>query len=236
MKLLLCIPAYNEAEVIIPTLKAVTHELALLPGVVWHVVVADNGSTDGTAEQVQKFGHPNVSVINVPKKGKGIAIRTAAVVANDADMFGFIDADLSAHPSSIPLLVDALAQDVDIAIGSRLLHPSHVKRGALRTASSMVFNFLRHKLLGVEVEDSQCGLKIMNRRGVETLLRCTEDGWFLDIEFLARAQKAGLRIVEVPIAWDEYHYHDRASKLSLWRDGLEAFRALWRIRKKIHTS
>ncbi len=210
-----------------PTLMALTYELSKLPNVSWHIMVADNASTDGTGEVVRTAHIPHTSVLAIPTKGKGIAIRTAAAHAKEADLFGFIDADLSADPASIVHLLEA-----DIAIGSRLLKDAHVKRGALRTLSSRAFNLLRRMLLGINVADSQCGLKIMNQKGVYLLETCKEKKWFLDIELLVRAQKKGLRITEVPIEWDEYHYQDRKSKLLLWRDGLAALSAMMRIKAR----
>jgi dolichol-phosphate mannosyltransferase len=233
MKLLLAVPAYNEAGVIVPTLEAVAQALSQVPGLSWHIMAVDNASTDGTAQKVRERALPNTSAVTTTEKGKGAALRLAAGLAADADLFGFIDADLSAHPSSIPLLLGALERGADIAIGSRLLNPAKVRRGVLRTATSEAFNFVRKLALGIKVADSQCGLKIMNRKGIAVLQQCKEAGWFLDIELLARAQQKGLRILEVPIAWDEHHYQGRESKLSLLTDSIGALRAIWRIKRRL---
>ncbi len=234
MKFALCIPVYNEEEIIVPTIRAIEEVLQGIPEVAWHILVADNASSDKTVQRVRELDHPHVSVINISQKGKGRAIRIAAETP-DADIFGFIDADLSAHPTSILHLLEALQDGADIAIGSRLLNPVAVRRGLLRTSSSRLFNAARKWSLGIDVVDSQCGLKLMNRKGIEILKLCKEDTWFLDIELLARAQKRGLRIAEIPIAWNEHHYEGRSSKLSLVRDGLGALRAFWRIRNNIRT-
>jgi len=232
VKLLLAIPAYNEADIIVPTLTEVTETLSQIPGLSWHVLVVDNASSDGTAKAVTDAAIADTSVITTSQKGKGLAIRAAADYAREADYFGFIDADLSADPHSIAVVLKACQDGADIAIGSRLLTTSHVKRGSLRTLSSKLFNLLRRVLLGISVADSQCGLKIMNQSGVTVLHACKEKKWFLDMELLARAQKKGLRITEVPITWDEYHYKDRKSKLSLWSDGFAALSAMMRIKAR----
>ncbi len=160
--------------------------------------------------------------------------RAAARSEREADFFGFIDADLSADPRGIRALLEALQQGkADIAIGSRLVDDRMVRRSFWRTLSSKIFNVLRRMLIGIPVQDSQCGIKIMNQRGRAILAACQENGWFLDLEFLARAQRKGLSIVELPVAWDEQRFIGRASKLRVMRDGFGALVAMVRIRRRL---
>lgn len=225
----LCIPAYNEAEVIVETLEAIRQVTDQMPDIQVRILVADNGSTDGTAEFVQALNIPSVEVLSVPQRGKGAAIIHAAHHSN-ADFFGFIDADLSAHPSGLVPLLDAIRAGADIALGSRLLDEHLVKRGYLRTVSSKIFNLARKTMLGISVADTQCGLKLMNDRGRAVLRTCTEPGWFLDMELLARAERAGYELVELPVLWDEYRFPSRVSKLKVVRDGFGALYAMARLR------
>jgi glycosyltransferase involved in cell wall biosynthesis len=146
-------------------------------------------------------------------------------------VFGFIDADLSADPDAIAGMVARLQDDkADIVIASRLLVTKTTNRGWLRTLSSKFFNIIADLFLHLDVADAQCGLKIMNARGVEILKSCQEDGWFLDIEFLARARQDNLRIAEVPVPWIEFRYPNRKSQIRHFRDGIEAVKAIWRIK------
>lgn len=234
MKIDLCIPAYNEAPIIVDTLHTVLKSLPTLQGVSWHVTVADNASTDGTGDVVRRLNLPDVSVLSVPVKGKGAAI-LAAAAQSQGEAFGFIDADLSANPSSFGDLLTTILAGNDIAIGSRLMRGAAVHRGGLRTFSSEVFNYMRRVLLGVKVEDISCGLKLTNKQGRDILLQCKELGWFLDVEWLALAQQSHLRIAEVPIEWVEQYYPGRKSKLRVVRDGLKAFAAFARIRTRLQT-
>lgn len=105
-----------------------------------------------------------------------------------------------------------------------------VKRTHLRTYSSELFNLARRILLRIPVRDTQCGLKVMNTAGIDVLRKCRENTWFLDMEFLARAHAAKLRIKEVPVDWDEYRFPKRKSKLNVVRDGILAIIAMLRIR------
>lgn len=230
MRTEICIPAFNEAQVIAKAARAVL-EVFREAGKEVVVTVSDNASTDGTADIAREI--KDVSVISIPTRGKGAAV-IATARNSRADFFGFIDADLSADPADITSLLSLVERgESDIAIGSRLLNNGAVQRGIFRTLSSKAFNMLRKMIVGVSVEDTQCGLKLMNARGREVLSECAETGWFFDIEFLARAERAGLRIREVPIRWNEYAFPDRDSKLNLFRDSVGALRAMLRIRRRI---
>ncbi len=258
--LYLVIPSRNEAPYIADTLRRLSKSLSDLT-IPWQIIIADNGSTDGTDLAVNEFRISNfvfrdkLTVIRCPKVGKGSAIRFAAEQTPDdvsssppqADLprntkfeirnsnhnqfFGFIDADLSADPDAIPGMVTRLLEDkADIVIASRLLITKTTNRGWLRTLSSKAFNFFADLFLNLRVADAQCGLKIMNERGLNILRECQEEGWFLDIEFLARARQDNLRIAEVPVPWLEFRYPNRKSQIKHFRDGIEAIRAIWRIR------
>ncbi len=230
----LCVPAYNEASIIKESLARIRAVLTS-SAYAWNVVVVDNGSDDGTAEVALSYGDERISAIQINQRGKGVAIVEAAR-RSESDLFGFIDADLSADPRDITTLLDALSGDgIDIVIGSRLMDARVVTRGTLRSLSSRIFNLCRRVLLGIRVADSQCGLKVMNARGRNVMRRCGETGWFLDMEFLARAEKEGLLIKEVPVHWNEGEFAGRKSKLRLVRDGFGALSAMVRIRNRLAT-
>lgn len=231
----LCVPAHNEAGIIEETLAQIRE--ALEGGAVsWKIVVADNASIDGTADRVRAFADPRITVARIERKGKGTAIIEAAK-RSAGDLFGFIDADLSTDPRDIlSLLEPVIRGDADAVIGSRLLDRRIVNRVALRSASSRAFNGFRRAFLGIGVEDTQCGLKVMNARAREELRSCAEVGWWFDMEFLARAERAGLRIREVPVHWREHHFPDRKSRLHVVRDGFGALAAMARIRRRLGRS
>jgi len=231
MKIEICIPAYNEAPFIAAAIEGVREALAAC-GMAWSITVADNSSTDGTAGAAEALGYAEVRVLRVPARGKGAAV-VAAARHTSADFFGFIDADLSAEPRCIYDLLAEIEAGADIAIGSRLHPQTKTNRSASRTFSSKLFNIIRRLILDMPFFDTQCGLKLANRRGIEELAQCKETGWFFDMEWLARARRAGLRVAEVPIIWDEEHFEGRQSKLRLMRDGFGALAAMLRIRRRV---
>jgi len=188
-----------------------------------------NGWSASPSNEVRQSGRPCS-----PVRTDLADMRTADP---ESALFGFIDADLSADPDMIvPMVRAILADEADVVIGSRLLQTRTTNRGWLRTLSSRLFNLAVHLSLGLKVKDAQCGLKIMNSKGRKTLMDCRENGWFLDIEFLTRATRAGLRIKEVPVPWLEYRYPDRRSQVSMAKDGIGAIKAMLRIRREVRRS
>lgn len=230
MKIDLCIPAHNEAATITTALQ---HLRMVLPSTLdITLLVAENGSTDGTAECVERANIPNVRLLRIAGRGKGFAIREAARVSR-ADVFGFIDADLSADPAGIPDFLAKLEQGADIVIGSRAHASGEIRRGLLRTLTSRSFNLVTRVLFGLTHRDTQCGLKFMNARGREMLLVVRDPGWIFDIELLFLAKHHGLRVEEHPVSWEEFRFPGRRSKLRPLRDGLRSLRTMLHIRQRL---
>jgi len=268
----LCVPARNEEATIQDALRRLVKSLEDL-GIDWQITVVVNGTTDDTLQRINEFRISNIEcrilnvgrlpgdirnsanaserifdirVLECPEAGKGAAIRFAAQ-NSQADIFGFIDADLSADPDMIAPMVKkiidgqatALASDrgqADIVIGSRLADTRTTNRSWLRTLSSQFFNLMAKLILGLKVKDAQCGLKVMNSRAKTILASCQEKGWFLDIEFLARIAQDGFRIVEVPVPWIEFRYAMRQSQIRMFQDGVGAVKAMFRIKRRLKQS
>jgi len=228
----ICIPAFNEEKVILQTIDALLHFCDLYPNYIWKVTVIDNGSTDATFDVVASINDARVHVLRQPIKGKGAAVSLAAKKCT-SQILVYIDADLSADPEQILLLLRVVESGADIAVGSRLIATDKVRRSFWRTTTAHVFKLYAEILVPVPVTDSQCGLKIMNKKGVEILASCVDRGWFFDREFLAKAHKRNLHIVEVPIAWEEFRYPNRKSKLHIFKAGIESLSSLVRIRTEV---
>lgn len=231
----LVIPVHNEGSIIVQTINKIISVLSKLPiGVDWDVVVVDNGSEDDTRDKVLSMNSSRINLLSMEDKGKGLAICYAAKKSK-ADFFGFIDADLSADPESILLMLDMLMNNkVDIVIGSRFVDVSIVNRDFFRTLTSKIFNLLQRVILGLDFKDTQCGLKIMNKKGLDSLVLCGEKGWFFDLEFLYLAKINKLIVKECPVSWEEFRYYqERKSKLK-FLDSFRAILAMFRIRNKFN--
>jgi putative flippase GtrA len=114
-----------------------------------------------------------------------------------------MDVDLSTDLNALlPLVAPLLSGHSDLAIGTRLARGSRVIRGPKRELISRGYNVLLHTLMGARFSDAQCGFKAIRRDQARALLPLTQDtGWFFDTELLVLAERAGLRIHEVPVDW-----------------------------------
>jgi putative flippase GtrA len=114
-----------------------------------------------------------------------------------------MDVDLSTDLNALlPLVASLLSGHSDVAIGTRLARGSRVIRGPKRELISRCYNLLLHACMGARFSDAQCGFKAIRRDQARALLPLTRDtGWFFDTELLVLAERAGLRIHEIPVDW-----------------------------------
>ena len=168
------------------------------------ITIADNGSTDGTWTQALALQAelPAVQAVRLERPGRGGALR-AVWSASDADVYAYMDVDLSTDLNALlPLLAPLLSGHSDVAIGTRLARGARVVRGPRREFISRCYNLLLHATLGTGFSDAQCGFKAIRAEAARQLLPLTTDyGWFFDTELLVLAERAGLRIHEVPVDW-----------------------------------
>jgi putative flippase GtrA len=168
------------------------------------ITIADNGSTDGTWTQASALQAelPAVQAVRLERPGRGGALR-AVWSASDADVYAYMDVDLSTDLNALfPLLAPLLSGHSDVAIGTRLARGARVVRGPRREFISRCYNLLLHATLDTGFSDAQCGFKAIRAEAARQLLPLTTDyGWFFDTELLVLAERAGLRIHEVPVDW-----------------------------------
>jgi putative flippase GtrA len=145
---------------------------------------------------------PGTEVLELPEPGRGRALRTAWL-RSDADVLAYMDVDLSTDLAALlPLIAPLISGHSDLAIGTRLAPSARVVRGLKREVISRGYNLLLRGTLAVSLSDAQCGFKAIRADVAARLLPLVEDtGWFFDTELLVLAQRAGLRIHEVPVDW-----------------------------------
>ena len=198
------IPVRDEDHDLAPSVRRLHAYLRDQFPVSTRITVADNGSTDGTWAQALALqaGLPAVRAVRLDRPGRGGALR-AIWSASDADVYAYMDVDLSTDLNALfPLLAPLLSGHSDVAIGTRLARGARVVRGPRREFLSRCYNLLLHATLGTGFSDAQCGFKAIRADAARRLLPLTADrGWFFDTELLVLAERAGLRIHEVPVDW-----------------------------------
>jgi glycosyltransferase involved in cell wall biosynthesis len=223
------VPVRNEERELVPNVTRLVAYLRDRFPFTARVTIADNGSTDATWALARGLtdAHPGlVRAVRLDQPGRGRALR-AAWSASDADVVAYMDVDLSTDLAALlPLVAPLLAGDADVAIGSRLAPGARVRRGLKRTVLSRGYNLLLRTTLEIGFSDAQCGFKALRSDAVRAVLPLVvDDSWFFDTELLVLAERARLRIHEVPVEWAD----SRDSRVRILATVLGDLRGIWRL-------
>jgi putative flippase GtrA len=228
------VPVYNEQETLERSVRTLAESLAAQFDEPWLITIADNASTDATAAIADRLAAevPGVQARHLGQKGRGRAL-AQTWLASQAEVVAYVDVDLSTDLRALPPLVaPLLSGHSDVAIGTRLSRASRVVRGPKREVISRCYNFLLHRTLGVTFSDAQCGFKAMRGDVAQRVLPHVEDtGWFFDTELLVIAERAGLRIHEVPVDWVD----DEQSTVDVTHTAIEDLKGMARVAHSIAT-
>jgi glycosyltransferase involved in cell wall biosynthesis/putative flippase GtrA len=221
------IPVFNEEAQLAASVERVLEHLATMPWS-YRVTIADNASTDQTALIARRLSHshPEVRVVHLAEKGRGRALKRVWS-DSESDVLVYMDVDLSTDLAALlPLVAPLVSGHSDLAIGSRLSRHSRVTRGARRELISRSYNLILRRALRARFSDAQCGFKAVRREAARELLPLVEDNsWFFDTELLVVAERAGLRIHEVPVDWVD----DPDSSVDIVRTALDDLRGVARL-------
>ncbi len=222
------VPVYNEQAELAASIARLDEYLRSTLPYDYRITIADNASTDDTwtiAEQLSDR-YPRVQAIHLSEKGRGRALKQAWL-ASDATVLAYVDVDLSTDLNGLlPLIAPLLSGHSDVAIGTRLARDSRVVRGVKREFISRSYNLILRTSLGASFSDAQCGFKAIRSDVAAELLPLIEDtGWFFDTELLVLAQRAGLRIHEVPVDWID----DPGSTVDIVATARADLQGVWRL-------
>jgi dolichyl-phosphate beta-glucosyltransferase len=239
MDLSIVIPAYNEEHRLPSTVSEACRFLRTLP-VGWELIIADDGSTDGTAGVAKRCAEecPEIRHLRLSHGGKALAVR-AGVLASSGEIVIFTDADLATPIEYVRDAYDLLRGDADVVIGSRegagskrLGEPLH------RHWMGRLYNYVVQAVLLPGIKDTQCGFKGFRRAVAIDLfgssILYSENGpertgplvTAFDVELLYLARKRCYHIHELPVVWR----HVTGSKVRPGIDGLLMLKDVFQVR------
>ncbi|GAB2728105.1 glycosyltransferase [Streptomyces bullii] len=222
------VPVYNEENDLEPCVRRLHAHLAETFPYHFRITIADNAGTDRTPVIAARLTAELTGTdwIRLAERGRGGALH-AAWSRSPAPVLAYLDVDLSTDLTALlPLVAPLISGHSDIAIGTRLARGSRVVRGPKREIISRCYNGLLRGTLAVRFSDAQCGFKAVRRDVAERLLPLVEDqAWFFDTELLVIAERAGLRIHEVPVDWVD----DPDSRVRILSTALADLRGMARL-------
>ena len=200
------VPAYNEAATIADVVRGVRPFVS-------DVLVIDDGSIDGTADEARAAGA--CVVAHGVNLGKGHAVRTglAHLLSRDITHVMLLDADMQHLPHEATRLVDAArATGADVVIGERRFDPAGMP--ASRYHANRIGSRALSWFVGVPVDDTQCGFRLFRAEALRRM-RLSARGYDIETEMLIKLRRLGGRVASVPVS---AVYNGRRSKLRPIRD------------------
>ncbi len=211
-KISIIIPNYNEkANLLAGSLEQVLKYLKTA-SFSWEVIIADDGSTDGSLDLVTKFVrlHPGFRLLKNQHGGKAAAI-LSGLRASKGQIVLFTDMDQSTPLKEVQKLLPFYEQGFDVVFGSR--GKARANFPLFRQLASFFFRVFRQALLLGQVQDTQCGFKSFKISVAKKLFpklsifkQTVSSGWTVsafDVELLFLAQKAGYKLQEVDVDWSD---------------------------------
>lgn len=230
VELSIVVPCYNEQDRLPETIERIVGYMDSR-GTPYELVLADDGSTDGTRQVMDDAAakHRAVRIVGLPKnRGKGRAL-AEGVKATTGLRILVCDADLSTPIEELSELEKAFNAGAGVAIGSRSIKGSRVEihQPVYRILMGKVFNLIVQATLLPGLWDTQCGFKLFRADlAREVFGALTTDGFAYDPEVLYLARKRGERIAEVPVVWR----NSAPTKVAAFRSSLDMFLNVLRVR------
>jgi dolichol-phosphate mannosyltransferase len=194
------LPAYNEEETISLVIER-TDSAAKKTGLRYELLVVDDGSDDDTRQEVLRSSKINGSVRLVgyaDNLGKGVAL-TRGFFNSLGNLIVFLDADTDVEPEGVVGFVDAL-KDADLVIASKRHPKSKIETHFSRKLLSYGFNVIVRLLVGMDIKDTQTGLKAVRKSALQQVFPLLSvKRYAFDVELIAVSKLLNLRIVELPV-------------------------------------
>jgi glycosyltransferase involved in cell wall biosynthesis len=221
------IPVHNESDYVAGALEELFNEIADVPASIT-VLVAENGSTDGTADEIRRLmpAYSHLALLELPTPDYGAAMREGFLSSDGEWVVNF---DIDYFSADFLRTVLDVGPDIDIVLASKRADGADDRRSAVRRFATFTFNQILRFVLSSGVSDTH-GMKAIRRRVIDQISRdviSTQD--LFDTELVVRAERAEFRIVEVPALVEE----KREAKTSLATRVPRTLKGVWRIRNSL---
>ena len=211
MELTILFPVLNERKRLESGITRTVEYLQKIAFDDYEIIIVDNGSEDETPQIAQAMceKYPGVRYERINIRGVGAAIRRGVELAQ-GQIIGYMDIDLSTNIKHLGEALHIFKTQPDIAYinGSRFAAESDTQgRKWYRKITSQGLLILLKVFLGMKSTDAICGFTFARRDVVLELVEAgsQDNGWFYMIEFLLRAEKRGIRVLDYPVEWQDDH-------------------------------
>jgi glycosyltransferase involved in cell wall biosynthesis len=236
VSLSLIIPMYNEIDYARKCVEDGERGLRAISDS-YEIILAEDGSTDGTHELIQDLAKTNPHVrctSSEERLGKGQAI-TNGMKLSRGEIVAIVDADGVCDQASLKRLIDKARGINGIVVGSRVLGGIADYRPLSRRMASKAYNRIVRFFFGDGIQDHQFGFKALTRDAVKALAPyLRETGFAWDTEVIALARRFGFDVVEVPIvSMENRNGTSSSSKVKVFADGASMAESLVRIKGRM---
>lgn len=232
----LVLACYQEAEHFTDSIGRIVNVLGQ-SDFSWEIIFGDDASRDETPELIKSFikKHPRIPLsafFHSKNQGRGRTVADGILKAQGR-IAGFIDIDLEVPPDYIPRFAQAIEDDADIAAAWRIY--DFTLKSIPRWLASKGYNLIRDRVLGTTIQDTEAGYKFFKRKNILPVLKtCHSPGWFWDTEVMVRSERAGLKIVQIPVVF--IRRFDKTSTVRLLPDTLIYLKELWKFKRQLDRS
>ena len=190
-KVSIILSTYNEAPVIENTINQIFKNLDNV-----EIILVDDNSPDGTFEIVKKINNLNIKAYSRKVRGLGSAF-LLGLINSSSDIVGWLDSNMGSLANRLPEMLELLKRN-DVVILSRYVEGGKDLRSKPRVLASRLINYICRKLLSNNVKDYTSGLFLMKRDVLLSAVPVANGHGEFFIEFIYKAQKNGVKIIEIP--------------------------------------
>lgn len=234
MDITVLFPVLNERLRLRKGIETTVEYLRKNSTVPYHLMILDNGSTDETPEIAAQLceKYEEVEYVRVNQRGVGVAFRKG-IERNRSEIVGYMDIDLSTNIRHLGQAIHIFEScpDIEYINGTRFSRRSDTKgRKWYRKITSQGLLLLLKAVLGMKCTDAVCGFTFLRKETAERLAEVSgnENGWFYTIEFLLRAERMGIRILDMPVEWQE----DYNTTVKVFKTVKNYLVQIWRLKRE----